>query len=162
MSKPEYTTRICRYCDQPKSIFDFPLCRGKRFWKCKACASETNQQWIESHREKSRLIKRRYDANHPERAHLSRRKYQNSNRKSINAKNAIWKSNNAEKRQCHTAVSNAIMLGHLVRKSCEVCGTPDAQAHHEDYSKPFEIKWLCPHHHMLLHRERERRIREGV
>lgn len=33
--------------------------------------------------------------------------------------------------------------GLLVPEPCEHCGAPDVQMHHEDYSKPLLIKWLC-------------------
>ena len=38
----------------------------------------------------------------------------------------------------------------LVKRPCEMCGA-DAQAHHEDYSKPLEVRWLCPVHHRQRH-----------
>jgi hypothetical protein len=41
----------------------------------------------------------------------------------------------------------------LVRRLREVCGDPDAHAHHEDYSKPLEVRWLCTQHHNEAHRE---------
>ena len=34
-------------------------------------------------------------------------------------------------------------------KRCFKCGEK-GQAHHDDYSKPFEIKWLCFKHHREL------------
>lgn len=40
----------------------------------------------------------------------------------------------------------------LKRKPCEVCGTPNALAHHEDYSQPLKVKWLCPQHHADRHK----------
>ena len=52
----------------------------------------------------------------------------------------------------HYAVSNAIRDGKLEKKDCEVCGYP-AHAHHEDYSKPLEVVWLCHKHHMERHRK---------
>ncbi|EEE04594.1 gene 26 protein [Burkholderia multivorans CGD2M] len=39
----------------------------------------------------------------------------------------------------------------MSRKPCEVCGAEKADAHHDDYSKPLEIQWLCHSHHMLRH-----------
>lgn len=47
----------------------------------------------------------------------------------------------------------AIRIGKLKRGNCEVCGKPNAQAHHSDYSKPLEVKWLCIKHHFELHKE---------
>lgn len=50
------------------------------------------------------------------------------------------------------AVNNAIIAGRLTRLPCEVCGDPQSQGHHEDYSKPLDVRWLCREHHMELHR----------
>jgi hypothetical protein len=35
---------------------------------------------------------------------------------------------------------------------CEVCGDPNAQNHHPDYSKPREFRRLCKFHHQQEHR----------
>jgi hypothetical protein len=35
---------------------------------------------------------------------------------------------------------------------CEVCGKQPAEAHHGDYNKPLEVRWLCKTHHAMLHR----------
>ena len=40
--------------------------------------------------------------------------------------------------------------GKLERQACVVCGEP-AQMHHEDYSKPLDVMWLCRAHHLALH-----------
>lgn len=47
----------------------------------------------------------------------------------------------------------AIKNGTLKRLPCEVCGDEKSQAHHTDYTKHLEIKWLCRKHHMILHRK---------
>lgn len=44
-----------------------------------------------------------------------------------------------------------IRRGKLVRKPCEVCGDSKSQAHHDDYSKPDDIRWLCHMHHLEVH-----------
>ena len=44
-------------------------------------------------------------------------------------------------------VAQAVKSGKLIRLPCLVCGDPNSQAHHEDYSKPLEVQWLCQHHH---------------
>ena len=54
-----------------------------------------------------------------------------------------------QKYKAWAAVSNALRDGKLVRQPCVVCGEP-AQAHHEDYSKPLEVTWLCFRHHRFL------------
>lgn len=49
------------------------------------------------------------------------------------------------------ATRKAIANGDLVRGPCEVCGRSIAEAHHDDYSKPLDVRWLCPHHHRQHH-----------
>ena len=41
--------------------------------------------------------------------------------------------------------------GRLTRRPCEKCGAK-AQAHHDDYKKPLDVRWLCPKHHGEHHR----------
>ncbi len=58
------------------------------------------------------------------------------------------RANNPEKYKARCAVNNAIRDGRLVRQPCEVCKTTvRVQAHHHDYSKPLDVRWLCFVHH---------------
>ena len=59
-----------------------------------------------------------------------------------------------EKYKARTAVGNAVRDGRLAKMPCEVCGISKVQAHHDDYSKPLDVRWLCQRHH----REAEGRI----
>lgn len=72
------------------------------------------------------------------------------------AKNAVWKAANREKYLAHKAVENALKKGTLVRQACECGCDRKAQAHHEDYSKPLEIRWLCVQAHKARHVEIDR------
>lgn len=40
--------------------------------------------------------------------------------------------------------------GKLTRGPCEVCGEL-AEMHHDDYSKPLAVRWLCREHHLQHH-----------
>jgi len=50
------------------------------------------------------------------------------------------------------AVRTAISDGVLSRGLCEECGR-SALGHHDDYNRPFSIRWLCHHHHAIWHRQ---------
>ena len=66
----------------------------------------------------------------------------------------IWDRANRYKRKAHKIVEYALMRGDLIREPCERCGTTDnVQAHHDDYSRPLDIMWLCPSHHGDRHSE---------
>lgn len=58
---------------------------------------------------------------------------------------------NAIKRAAHEACKAALSKGEMVRKPCEACGTEPAEAHHDDYSKPLAVRWLCRKHHAEHH-----------
>jgi hypothetical protein len=56
-----------------------------------------------------------------------------------------------ERRRAYALVQSAIYSGRLKREPCEVCGKARTQAHHDDYSKPLEVRWLCRSHHKQHH-----------
>lgn len=53
---------------------------------------------------------------------------------------------------CRSYTHVLIARGHLVKGPCEVCGDPDVEAHHDDYSKPRAVRWLCVVHHRSHHK----------
>jgi ribosomal protein S27AE len=50
------------------------------------------------------------------------------------------------------AVHRAVAAGRLIRQPCEQCGDVPSEAHHDDYTRPLDVRWLCSschkkHHH---------------
>jgi MinD superfamily P-loop ATPase len=56
-------------------------------------------------------------------------------------------------KRSHKAVERAVAKGLLVRPSlCDGCGnTCKPHAHHDDYSKPLNVMWLCSSCHAVKH-----------
>jgi hypothetical protein len=69
-----------------------------------------------------------------------------------------WAKKNKHKRNAHCKVARALLHGVLIRPNkCEKCGEIKAiEAHHDDYAKPLEVKWLC----IECHNERHKELRE--
>ena len=42
----------------------------------------------------------------------------------------------------------------IERRPCEVCGAK-AEAHHDNYNEPLNIRWLCFKHHREWHKKHE-------
>lgn len=61
-----------------------------------------------------------------------------------------WKNGKTRARQFARL---AVYFGLLVQRPCERCGAEEVQAHHEDYSKPLDVRWLCLVHHGEAHRK---------
>ena len=60
-----------------------------------------------------------------------------------------------ERFHARSRTNNAIVGGHLTRQPCEVCDTLPTHAHHDDYTKPLDVRWLCQAHHFQLHKEEQ-------
>ena len=57
------------------------------------------------------------------------------------------------KRDSRALCNSAIRRGLIVKRPCEICGVEKLiEAHHDDYSKPLDVRWLCKDHHAEHHR----------
>lgn len=55
-----------------------------------------------------------------------------------------------ERHRARDLVNKRIQSGKsLFKKACIFCGK-DAEMHHQDYSRPLDVTWVCPRHHRLL------------
>lgn len=71
--------------------------------------------------------------------------------------NRKWRlENGTDHDKARSALSRALKKGLLQKLPCEVCGNIKSQGHHDDYSKPLQVLWLCPVHH------KEKHIKQGV
>lgn len=116
--------------------------RGKwRIRNCKKCNIERGKAYyarnIDLRRKQSRIFWKKHTKN-PEIA-----------RKAVEK----WDKANPEKKKAHELVRLAIKAKKLIRKPCEVCGKRKTHGHHQDYTKPLQVLWLCPIHHKEQHRK---------
>ena len=65
-----------------------------------------------------------------------------------------YRQANPEKHAAHLAMRNAIRRGQLIKSRCEVCGIERVEGHHDDYSRPLDVRWLCKRHHIDAHKGR--------
>lgn len=54
-----------------------------------------------------------------------------------------WRKRNPRKYKAHVILNNAVRDGKITKQPCESCGDELAQAHHDDYSMPLVVRWLC-------------------
>lgn len=64
-----------------------------------------------------------------------------------------WEARNKIKKQAHVKIFRAVQSGSLTREPCCICGDPKTEGHHDDYSKPLNVRWLCKKHHDQVHLE---------
>jgi hypothetical protein len=84
--------------------------------------------------------------------------YTRRHSKKLSAAAKARRSVDPTKFRAREAVHNALKRGRLVRPdACVRCGRPSRKihGHHEDYSKPLDVTWLCPRCHKTRHAEME-------
>lgn len=148
------TVKTCFKCLADKPVDEFyrhPQMGDGYLNKCKECT----KQDVSENREKNHDYYVWFDrirANDPHRVE-QRKAYAEKHRGLSDEHKKRWDARNSEKKRAHNLVAKAVKRGILVKKPCEVCGTDGAQAHHDDYTKPLVVRWLCPTHHGEHHRK---------
>jgi|ERR1700743_282878 len=132
--------KTCFKCKKEKAPIEFyrhQKMGDGRLGKCKDCTRND--------------VSNNYRKNRKHYARYEKERFQKADRKAYAlARQHIYRTTYPEKYRAHTAVGNAVRDGRLVKQACEKCGHK-AQAHHDDYRKPLEVRWLCRKHHLEHH-----------
>jgi hypothetical protein len=144
----------CRGCKKTKSFDEF-YPHSQMFDgylnKCKECVRGA----VREHRKNNLDRIRSYDRKRgrtEKRLSLSRERSRKKRVECAKYKKA-WIERNSEKRAAHLLVQGAVSRKEIVKGVCEVCGAAKVEAHHDDYTKPLEVRWLCRKHHAEHHRK---------
>jgi len=77
-----------------------------------------------------------------------------ANMKKTRPKYAELTEEQRRKIKCRSYANTYLRRGLIQRGPCEVKGcTEHAQMHHDDYSKPLEVRWFCRRHHEYHHQD---------
>ena len=120
---------------------------------CKPCLKETNIAYREDRKKRGLPVSGSRMSREYQREY--QRKYfsidENKSRR-----NALMKKYREDPLSRHKHIARwltrrAIEAGRLTRQPCEICGKIEVEAHHDDYYKPLDIRWLCKFHHNEHH-----------
>jgi hypothetical protein len=145
------TCRTCTKCGETKPLEE-NFGRSKRgrdgyHSQCKRCRSAASAAWNRRNRDRLEASDEKWKAQYPERLRETRRK-------------ARRKSRQTAKGRAKSAVYRAVRSGRLKKPEvCSGCGQEfdkaEIHGHHEDYSKPLDVIWLCHQCHVDVHRDRK-------
>jgi len=62
-----------------------------------------------------------------------------------------WIAKNPDKVRAQYKLRYAVKSGKVKKYWCEICHSEESVAHHDDYMKPLEVRWLCRSHHRQIH-----------
>jgi len=140
---------------------------GKKFrFRKKFCSKNCGSlYWNKTHKEKVREIDRLWRKNNCEKKRISDKLYYLKNKEKIDEYKKGWAKKNKEKiresgkrfyrkwKKRHKVRTEATRLVKIPKnKLCEEYNERLAvQRHHEDYSKPLEVKFVCIPCHSQIH-----------
>lgn len=161
--------KTCTACNETKSFDQFWKDSRSQSYrsKCKDCTNTKRKAYLKTEAGRISAIRstKKYQAS--ERGQEVLAKYKKSEERQItiskHTRSAKYKQRSDAqyikdktngKAQARRAVNNALAKGKMSKLPCEVCGsTKLIHGHHDDYSKPLDVKWLCPTHHYQRHQE---------
>ena len=166
---------ICTKCKTEKLIKEFSKNRRNKSGyhsRCKACRAEDMRKYRATPEGKIKTLESTYKYQSTDRgANVakqcreryyssikgveSRKKYlsSDSGKKKTNERIKRYRNKNKHKESARRKVRYAIRTGKMSRDPCEVCGDPKSHAHHDDYSKPLNVRFLCQKHHYEVHKD---------
>jgi len=152
-------SKSCFKCGVHKPLSEFykhKMMADGHLNKCKDCAKKDVRQ----NRDANLDYYKEYDrqrSNNPERVAERSDYAQSEAGKRANAEaKKRWIESNLIKRAAQVMFRNrARNRPELIKHECESCGIRDVQlnAHHDDYSKPLDVRFLCGKCHSKWHKE---------
>ena len=133
--------KFCNSCDTEKDESDFGKRKASKDGlsaKCRTCQRVYDKaRSKDKHREEARRIYAQTD----------------EGRLAGNKAKAAYRKRNPKKTRAHAILGRSVRAGHITKEPCEVCGSDEVAAHHDDYDIPLRVRWLCSKHHNQWHAE---------
>lgn len=153
--------KVCPHCGEGKSLDSFGVDSRRpdgRKSACRECLRKQFNDWEarNGNKERRRVDAKVWRSNHLEQAQKQARESRARHLEKCKADGLRYYYENRPlllriQRPAHHAVKKALRDGTLIQQPCEVCGSLKSEAHHDDYSKPLEVRWLCHAHHQQEH-----------
>jgi len=133
--------KVCFRCGKALPLEEFyrhPRMKDGHLGKCKECTKLD--------------VRENYALRRGHYSDYERRRYQTPKRKAFLRESQIRRRKKyPQKEKAYRKARYALCIGKLIRENCFYCGNPKSQMHHDDYSKPLEVRWVC----FKCHREKE-------
>ena len=146
-------TYTCKICGTTSDASDFYSGMTSRCKDChKAKVRENRKEKADYYRD---YDAKRFREDPKVRARHRRYRKTEAGKASTKASNDRWKLANADKRAAHVLLGNAVKSGRAIKPtSCSACAVSGVriEGHHEDYTKPLDVVWLCRQCHTDIHK----------
>ena len=138
--------KTCRQCGERKELAEYyrrSATADGYFGKCKVCVSLDAKARRQDPRCRDRLLAQDIEAH---------RRWRKANPEEAANRVREYRLANREKKRAWNMVANYLENP----GACSQCNsTGHIHAHHDDYTKPLEVRWLCVACHSQHHNQRE-------
>ena len=103
-----------------------------------------------------KTCRRDYMRANPDVGRKAAQKYRRDHSEIYKSKVQQYKNDNPERRRAVYTLDNAVRDRRVIRPNkCSVCNKPcKPDGHHEDYSLPLAVMWVCRSCHITYHKKR--------
>ncbi len=98
-----------------------------------------------------KIAKANYKKRNREKLKADAKLYHVKNKEHRNEYNRTMYIKHPEKWLVWTKVKRALGKGILIKEPCIECGDENTNGHHNDYSEPLKVIWLCRSCHQIRH-----------
>ncbi len=175
--------KICTNCNIEKEYKDFTFDKSKQKYEgqCKKCRNlrklerkknpdlpkkkrerkpkeyyqEYRKKWHEENRDHVRKVVHEHYLKNRESVIERTKKWRQSHKDEFKRMHGLSKEKYRDRWRARKNLNYHLQVGNIIKaKYCDICGKEKKlQAHHDDYSKPLAVKWICSSCHGYIHRE---------
>jgi len=121
---------------------------------CKPCSKEVGRAWVAKNKDRNRAKKREWNEANAELNASYKRKWVSANKEKASAATRTSQRKYPEKHRARKSLVQAVYMGKVSKPDqCEDCRgrfpKEKIQGHHKDYTKPFDVEWLCQKCHTI-------------
>lgn len=142
--------KVCKRCLEEKELEEFyrhPGMKDGHLNICKVCKREDSRVYGKTDRAKEYDRVRNLGEKRKAKRYERLKKWRRENPDKVREQRCRYPS----RIKARNLVYSALKSGRLARLPCEICGSDMSEAHHSDYSRPLDVRWLCKLHHEIVH-----------
>jgi hypothetical protein len=149
--------KACSRCEETKDANAFAPRKDAKDGRrsvCRDCRNTDVRRRYHANPEPTLIAAKQARKDDPERFKAIGQRSQQRHYAKRHANVVAWNERNPAGYKAHIALNNAVALGKIERPdACQRCGEHTrVDGHHNDYSNPLQVEWLCRRCHVSIAR----------
>jgi ribosomal protein S27AE len=148
--------KTCTKCKEYKPLKDFynrTRSKDGKAYQCKECESKDAKLWRDKNKDRHHTNYNKWYLDNFKRVSEYKKSHSLEFPELVAKYRKRQEEREPEKTKARMKVRGWVGHGYIIKpKFCSICGNGGIiHGHHEDYSKPLEVDWLCENCHVQIH-----------